>query len=137
MIHHDWILRVYDWLGTERKVLKSRSNEEVENMPGGQKWEYITNELMDRDYESIFTGWYIHSPVGFCYTEIPVVMLLEESHGYKMGPPDQREIKCIHSLFIDGLKTYQLNHQNLKMAYEILVQASMVYSVKKMCWNCI
>ena len=32
-------------------------------------------------------------------------MLLEESHGYKMGPPDQREIKCIHSLFIDGLKT--------------------------------
>ena len=67
--------------------------------------------------------------------EIPVVMLLEESHGYKMGPPDQREIKCIHSLFIDELKTYQLNHQNLKMAYEILVQASMdnraLYSVKK------
>ena len=48
MIHHDWMLRVYDWLGIERKVLKSRSNEEVENMPGGQKWEYITKELMDR-----------------------------------------------------------------------------------------
>ena len=63
---------------------------------------------------------------------MPVVTLLEESHGYKMGPPDQREIKCIHSLFIDELKTYQ---QNLKMAYEILVQASMdnraLYSVKK------
>ena len=54
-----------------------------------------------------------------------------------MGPPDQREMKYIHSLFTDGLKTYQLNHQNLKMAYEILVQASMdnraLYSVKKMC----
>ena len=52
-----------------------------------------------------------------------------------MGPPDQREMKYIHSLFTDGLKTYQLNHQNLKMAYEILVQASMdnraLYSVKK------
>ena len=46
MIHDDWMLRVYDWLGTEIKVLKSRSNEEVENMPGGQKWEYITKELM-------------------------------------------------------------------------------------------
>ena len=103
-------------------------------MPGGQKWEYITKELMI-DIKKVFLQGDTYSPVGFCYTEIPVVMLLEESHGYKMGPPDQREIKCIHSLFIDDLKTYQLNHQNLKMAYEILVQASMdnraLYSVKK------
>ena len=44
-------------------------------------------------------------PVGFCCTEIPVMMFLEESDGYKMGPPFKREIKRTHSLFIDDLKT--------------------------------
>ena len=53
------------------------------------------------------------------------MMLLKESDGYKMGPPGKREIKRTHSLFIDDLKTYQQNHQKLKMANEILVQASM------------
>ena len=62
-------------------------------------------------------------------------MLLEESDGYKMGPPDKKKIKRTHNLFIDDLKTYQQNHQKLKMANEILVQVSMntgvIYSVKK------
>ena len=53
------------------------------------------------------------------------MMLLKESDDYKMGPPGKREIKRTHSLFIDDLKTYQQNHQKLKMTNEILVQASM------------
>ena len=76
-----------------------------------------------------------YSPVGFCHTEIPVMMLLEESDGYQMGPQGKREIKRTHSLFIDDLKTYQQTYQKLKLANEILVQASMdtgaIYRVKK------
>ena len=62
-----------------------------------------------------------YSSVGFCCTEIPV-MLLEESGGYKMCQPDKREIKCTSSLFVVDLKTYQQNHQKLNMTNEILVQ---------------
>ena len=62
-------------------------------------------------------------------------MLLDESDGYKIGTPDKREIKCTHSLFIDDVKTYQENHQKLKMANDIIVQATMdsraIYGVKK------
>ena len=52
-----------------------------------------------------------------------------------MDQSNKREIKRTHSLFINYLKTYQQNHQNLKLANEILVQASMdartIYGVKK------
>ena len=52
-----------------------------------------------------------------------------------MGPPGKREIKRTHSPFINDLKTCKQNHQKLKMANEILVQASMdtgaIYGVKK------
>ena len=44
---------------------------------------------------------------GICCTEIPVMMLLQESDGYKIGPPGKRAIKRTHSLFTDDLKTYQ------------------------------
>ena len=71
---------------------------------------------------------------GICCSEIPVMMLLQELDGYKIGPPGKRAIKRTHSLFTDDLKTYQQNHQKLKMANEILVQASMdtgtIYGVK-------
>lgn len=33
-----------------------------------------------------------YSLMFFCYTEIPAMILLEELDGYKMGPPDIREI---------------------------------------------
>ena len=63
------------------------------------------------------------------------MMLLEEWDGYKIGPPVKRENQRRHSLFIDDLKTYQQNHQKLKMVNEVLVLASVVtgaiYSVKK------
>ena len=45
-----------------------------------------------------------------------------------MGSPGKREIKHSPSLFINDLKTYQQNHQKLKMANKILVEAR-----KKLC----
>ena len=75
------------------------------------------------------------SPVGFCLTEIPVAMLLEESEGYMIGPQGERNLKKTHSLFIDDLKVYQQNHEKLKAVNETIVKASLdtgaCYGVKK------
>ena len=51
-----------------------------------------------------------YSPNGFCCSEMPIEMLLQETGGYKMGPSGNRNVKRTHSLFIDDLKTYQENH---------------------------
>ena len=59
------------------------------------------------------------SPVGFCPTEVPIAMLLEESSGYAMGPPGKQ------SFFIDDLKVYQPNHEKLKAVNETIVKASL------------
>ena len=55
-----------------------------------------------------------HSPIGFCISEIPVCKLLQESKGYRMGQPEKRDVKRTHSLFVDDLKVYQVNHKTLK-----------------------
>ena len=51
-----------------------------------------------------------YSPVGFCLTEIPILMLIEETDGYTMGQRDKDRVKRTHSLFIDDLKIYQESH---------------------------
>ena len=48
-----------------------------------------------------------YSPVGFCISEIPICKLLEESKGYQMGKPGNRDLKRTNSLFLDDLKVYQ------------------------------
>ena len=76
-----------------------------------------------------------YSSVGLCLTEMPIVMLLDETEGYKLGQPGRRCIKRMHSLFIDDLKVYQENHQMLEIANDTIVKASMdtraCYVVKK------
>ena len=63
------------------------------------------------------------SQVEFFRTDIPDV-LLHESNGYKIGPPDKREIKCTQGLILNELKMHPQNKQKLKMANEILGQTS-------------
>ena len=65
-----------------------------------------------------------YSPVGFCISEIPVCLLLQQSKGYRMSPPGCRDISRTHSLFVDDLKQYQENHETLKDVNEIIVKAS-------------
>ena len=76
-----------------------------------------------------------YSPVGFCLTEVPIAMLLDETEEYKLGQPGRRCIKRIQSLFIDDLEVYQEIHQKLEIANETIVKASMdtgaCYGVKK------
>ena len=73
--------------------------------------------------------------VGFCLTEIPVTMRMEQSDGYIMGQPGNRNLKRTHSLFMDHLKVYQQNHEKTKMVNETIVKTSQdtgaCYRVKK------
>ena len=66
-----------------------------------------------------------YSPAGFCISEIPVCLLLQQSKGYRMGLPGCRDISRTHSLFVDDLKQYQeIIHETLKDVNEIIVQES-------------
>ena len=76
-----------------------------------------------------------YSPVGFCLTEVPIAMMLEETDGYKMGQPGEKDLTRTHSFFIDDLKVYQENQKKLEIVNEMIVKASMdtgaCYGVKK------
>ena len=56
-----------------------------------------------------------YAPVGFCLTEVPVSMLLEETDGYKIGQKDEERVKRTHSLFIDDLKTTERTNKSSRL----------------------
>ena len=62
--------------------------------------------------------------VAICISEIPVCILLQHSHGYRMGEPGNRVVKRAHILFVDDLEVYQESHYVLKNVSKINVQAS-------------
>ena len=76
-----------------------------------------------------------YSPVGFCLTEVPVAMLIEETDDYTMGQRGEERVKRTHSLFVDDLNIYQENHQKLEIVNEMIMTVSMYtgacYGVKK------
>ena len=91
MVHHDWMLRAYEWMGINRKVWnvieeemkkwKTRLEVRNKNKLLRSRWMDIKKGFLQGD---------TYSPFGFCCTEIPV-MLLEESDGYQMGPQVKRD----------------------------------------------
>ena len=124
-VHHDWMVRVYEWIGIPRDVIKlitdlmTKWRTRLEIWDGAEKvtsrWIRILCGFLQGDS---------YSPVGFCITEIPVCVLLQHSRGYRMGEPGNRLVKRTHSLFVDDLKVYQESHETLKVVNEIIVQAS-------------
>ena len=124
-VHHDWMLRVYSWMGLPANVISLlrqvmrywNTRFEIWN-EGGKKvsrWINIRCGFLQGDS---------YSPVGFCLSEVPLCKLLQEKKGYRMGQPGKREVKRTHSLFIDDLKVYQESHKILKDVNETIVQAS-------------
>ena len=92
-VHHDWMLRVYRWIGIPDEVMKLISNlmelwkTRLEIWSKLQKitsrWINISCRFLQGDS---------YSPVGFCILEIPVCQLLQWSRGYRMGPPGGRDV---------------------------------------------
>ena len=124
-VHHDWILRVYNWIGIPQQIIKFltkimklwKTRLEVSN-----KGEKITSRWIN--IACGFLQGDSYSPVGFCISEIPVCLLLQQSRGYRIGPPGKRELSRTHSLFVDDLKVYQESHVMLRNVNEMIVQAS-------------
>ena len=136
MVRHDWMLRVYEWMGIPASILNvlnklmSGWKSRLELNEGGKlqvsRWIKISKGFLQGDS---------YSPVGFCLTEVPVAMFLEETDGYRMGAAGERMIKRTHSLFIDDLKVYKESHKKLEIVNEIIVKVSSdtgaCYGVKK------
>ena len=124
-VHHDWMIRVYKCTRIPRSVIKL-----MEQLM--RKWKtrlgiWSDDEKMTRQWIQILCGFLqgdSYSPVGFCISEILVCILLQHSHGYRMGEPGNRIMKRTHSLFVDNLKVCQESHNALKNVNEIIVQAS-------------
>ena len=124
-VHHDWMLRVYSWMGLPANVIsllrqvirywKTRLEIWNEGEKKASRWIDIMCGFLQGDS---------YSPVGLCLSEVPVCKLLKETKGYRRGQPGKREVKRTHSLFIDNLKVYQENHKILKDVNETIVQAS-------------
>ena len=82
-VHHDWMLRVYRWIGIPQQVIKLISNLM-------QLWKtrleiWSKGEKMISRWINISCGFLqgeSYSPAGFCISEIPVCLLLKQSKGY-------------------------------------------------------
>ena len=119
------MLRVYQWIGVPDEVIKLISSlmelwkTRLEFWSKGEKmanrWINISCGFLQGDS---------YSPVGFCISEIPVCRLLQPSMGYRMDPPESRDVSRTHSLFLDDLRVYQENHQVFRDVNEVIVQAS-------------
>ena len=120
MVRHDWMLRVYEWMGVPEKVVNV-----INKLMLGWKTKLevtenrkVTISRMINIVRGFLQG-DSYSPVGFCLTEVPVAMLMEETDGYMMGQPG--------------------DHQKLEIANEMIVKASMDTGAcirsKEMCRN--
>ena len=74
---------------------KTRLEVTAEGKRETSRWINIRSGFLQGDSFSI---------VGFCLTKVPVAMLIEQSDGYIMGTPSNRNLKRTHSLLIDALK---------------------------------
>ena len=107
MVRHDWMIRVYQCMGVPQKVVNV-----ISKLMEGWKTRLEINQdgkVTTSRMINIVKGFLqdnSYSPVGFCLTEVPVAMLIEESDGYQMGQKGEGSVKETHSLFVDDLKIY-------------------------------
>jgi hypothetical protein len=64
------------------------------------------------------------SPVAFCITEIPLGWRLKKLPGYKMGKPNDRNLKVNRFYFVDDLKVLQPSEEDLIKANSIVAETS-------------
>ena len=98
MVRHDWMTRVYQWMGVPDKVV----NVIVKLMEGRKTRLEVTEDgkvLTSRkiNIRKGFLQGDSYSPVGLCLTEIPILMLIEEMDRYTMGQRDKESVKRTHS----------------------------------------
>ena len=125
IIRHNWMARVYQWIEASEEVV----NIMVKLMEGWKSRLEVTEDrkVLGRKI-SIKKGFLqgdSYYQVGFCLTEVPILMLIEDTDEYIMGRRDEERVKRTHSLFIDDLKIYQESHRKLEVVNEMIVKISM------------
>ena len=124
-VHHDWMLRVYQWIDVPDEVIKNLMELWKTRLEIWSKGKKMTRRLIEGDsYSSRQVEGDNYSPVGFCISELPVCRLLQQSKGYRMGRTGSRDVSRTHSLFADDLKVYQESHEILRDVNEVIVRAS-------------
>ena len=84
-VHHDWMKRMYKWIGIPRSVIKL-----IKDLM--RKWQtrldiWSNGEKKTSRWTQILCGFLqgdSYYPVGFCISKIPVCILLQHSHGYRI-----------------------------------------------------
>ena len=131
-VHHDWMLRVYKWIGIPDEVIKLVLNLVELRKTKLEVWS--KGEEMTSRWINISCGFIegdSYSSVAFCISEIPVCQLSrgyrmdpQQSRGYRMDPPGNRDVSRTHKLFVDDLKVYQESHEILRDVNDVIRQAS-------------
>ena len=52
--------------------------------------------------------------------------LLQESRGYRLGPPGNRDVIRTHNLFVDDLKLHQESQELLKLSMRLSYRQAMI-----------
>ena len=94
MVRHNWMTTVYQWKGVPEKAV----NFIVKLMEGCKTRLEVTenrNTLASRKIK-IRKGFLrrdSYSPIGYCLTDLPIPVLIEETEGYAMGQRDKEKVK--------------------------------------------
>ena len=121
MVRHDWITRVYVWIGVPENVV----NIIVKLMEGWKTRLEDGKGLRSRkiNIRKGFLQRDSYSPVGACLMKVPISMLIDKTDGYTMRRRDKGRVKRIQNLFIDDFKIFQERHR--KLVNKMIVKASM------------
>ena len=85
-VRHDWILRVYRWMGFTEKVIRfteslmCKWSTRLEVYGDGEK---ATSRIIK--FNRGFLQGDSYSAVGFCLSEVPICIFIADSKGYRMG----------------------------------------------------
>ena len=85
-VHHDWMLRVYEWIGIPKVVIEliyQLMNKRKTRLEIMNEEEKVTSRWIETLYG--FLQGDSLSPVRFCISEIRACKLLQKTKDYKMG----------------------------------------------------
>ena len=93
MVRHDWMVRVYRRMGIPQKVV----NVLIKLMRGWKTRLEVTtgDEVKISRWINILKGFLqgdSYSPVGFCSTEVPIAIMLEETDGYRKRSEENTQL---------------------------------------------
>ena len=88
MVRHDWMIRVYQWMGVPERAVNVKLIEGWKTRLEVTEDEKILTSRKINIRKGFLQG-DSYSVVGFCLTEIPISMLIEETDGYTMGQRDK------------------------------------------------